>query len=497
MTPTAEQLLIAEDLAAYALDPLGAVLYGFQWGEGELEKFSGPWKWQRQILQDIGEHLQNPETRHTPCRIAVSSGHDIGKTALIAQIVWWANSTFEDCRGTITANTGNQLDTKTSPELSKWFRLALNSALFEAQVTSIKIKDARHAQTWRTDLVPWSEENPQASAGLHNKGKRLLVIFDEASEIARTVFDVAEGVMLDTDTEIIWLIFGNPTRNQGPFYDAVFGSTRHRWNHYVIDSRDVEGTNKQQLAEWEEDYGPDSDFFRVRARGLPPHSASAQYIESELIEAARNRVAMCLPDDPLVAGVDFAWGGSDDNVIRFRKGYDARSIPPIRIKGQLTRDPAVLTGKLNDVLTRTYNGQRVQMLFFDSAGIAAPVEARLRGLGHRNLMIVNFGAESIDNHFAYMRDFMWGKMKEWLQYGAIDKDPGLAADLTKPVLVSDRLQRVKLEPKDLMKKRLSKLGLDSTSPDDGDALALTFAMPVLPKQPKRPISTGLTHTAWS
>jgi hypothetical protein len=497
MTPNAEQLLIAEDLAMYALDPLGAVLYGFPWGEGELEKFAGPWKWQTQILQDIGNHLQNPSTRHTPCRIAVSSGHDVGKTALIAQIVWWANSTFEDCRGTITANTGNQLDTKTSPELAKWFRLALNSALFEAQVTSIKIKDSRHAQTWRTDLVPWSEENPQASAGLHNKGKRLLVIFDEASEIARTVFDVAEGVMLDTDTEIIWLIFGNPTRNQGPFYDAVFGATRHRWKHYVIDSRDVEGTNKQQLREWAEDYGEESDFFRVRARGLPPHSASAQYIESELIEAARNRAAVCLPDDPLVAGVDFAWGGSDDNVIRFRKGYDARTIPPIRIKGQLTRDPAVLTGKLNDVLTRTYNGQKVQMLFFDSAGIAAPVEARLRGLGHKNLMIVNFGAESVDSHYAYMRDFMWGKLKEWLQYGAIDKDPGLAADLTKPVLVSDRLQRVKLEPKDLMKKRLAKLGLDSSSPDDGDALALTFAMPVLPPQKRKVVSSNGTHTAWS
>jgi hypothetical protein len=118
------------------------------------------------------------------------------------------------------------------------------------------------------------------------------------------------------------------------------------------------------------------------------------------------------------------------------------------------------------------------MLFFDSAGIAAPVEQRVRELGYRNIMVVNFGADSPDPKFAYMRDYMWGQTKEWLRQGAIDGDKGLEADLQKPILVSDRLQRVKLESKEDMKKRLAKMGLDSTSPDDGDALALTFAMPV-------------------
>jgi hypothetical protein len=71
---------------------------------------------------------------------------------------------------------------------------------------------------------------------------------------------------------------------------------------------------------------------------------------------------------------------------------------------------------------------------------------------------------------------MWAQMKEWLRTAAIDKDPDLAADLAGPCLVSDKQQRVKLEAKELMIKR----GLDS--PDDADALALTFAMPVAPKE---------------
>jgi len=84
-------------------------------------------------------------------------------------------------------------------------------------------------------------------------------------------------------------------------------------------------------------------------------------------------------------------------------------------------------------------------------------------------------------------------MKEWLRDGAIDTDPGLAADLSKPVLVSDKLNRVKLESKDLMKKRLAKLGLERCSPDDADALALTFAMSIAPQavastRPPKPAS---------
>jgi hypothetical protein len=198
----------------------------------------------------------------------------------------------------------------------------------------------------------------------------------------------------------------------------------------------------------------------------------------------------------LVAGVDFAWGGADDNVIRFRKGLDARSIPPIKVKGLVTRDPAVMVGRLNDVLTKNYNGERVSTLFFDSAGIAAPVEARLRALGHTNIVVVNFGAESPSNKAKYFRDFMWMEMHDWLAVGAIDKDPGLAADLAKPLLINDPDGKIKLESKELMKKRLIKLGIESSSPDDGDALALTFAHKVAPKKVSKP-SNRKSYSAWN
>jgi hypothetical protein len=145
-----------------------------------------------------------------------------------------------------------------------------------------------------------------------------------------------------------------------------------------------------------------------------------------------------------------------------------------------------MTGQLADVLSNTYNGEKVDTMFVDGSGVggnAGAIVARLQMMGYENVIEINFGHDAVDaQHYVYRRDEMWGRLKNWLRSGAIDKDPGLAADLQKPVLVSDRQGRVKLEPKDMMKKRLSKMGLDSASPDDGDALALTFALPVPPKK---------------
>lgn len=487
-----DRQIIAEDLAAYTLDPLSAVKYGFPWGEGDLEGSEGPWKWQVELLSAVRDHLSNPETRYRVGRFAVASGHGIGKSSILAWLVWWGLSTFEDCKIIVTADTGDQLQTKTQPEVAKWFRLAVNSDWFEVNVKKIAVKEPQHEATWRCDFVTWSEDNPQAFAGAHAQRKRLIIICDEASEIARVIYQVIEGSLTDKETEILWFMFSQPTLSNGYFYDACFGDQRSRWKVWQIRSADVEGTNKEEIAETSAFYGEDSSHVRVRYLGLPPHSDEGQFIDRRIISEAQNRPALPLPDDPLVAGCDLAWGGSDSNVIRFRRGFDARTIPPIKIPGELTRDPSVLTNRLAEVLTRSFDGHKVAMLFLDSAGIAGPVAARLRGMGHRNLMEVNFGADSPDQHFAYYRDYMWGMMKQWLiDGGAIDKDKELGLDLAGPLLVQDLKQRVKLEPKELMKKR----GIDS--PDDADALCLTFAMPVAPPAPKPKVKQYRPVGAWS
>jgi hypothetical protein len=494
---------LRERLAEFRWDPLGAVMWGFPWGEGELAAFQGPRTWQCEELDRLGAHLQNPATRYTKYERWISSGHGPGKTTLLAFLSWWNQSTFLDAMARITANTDRQLTGTTSPEFARWFRLAINAHWFTPQVSSIKANDDRHEQTWRLDFVPWSMENSQAFAGKHNAGRRMFFGFEEASPIPSEIFRVARGAMTDAGTEKIIFAIGNPTLNTGEFYERVFGSLRKEGTYRVIDSRTVEGCDLAEIADWLRECGgdEDADYFRVRARGLFPKGGSGQFIDLQTISMAQSRRVIPIATDPLIVGVDFAWGGADDNVIRFRRGSDARSIPPIRVKGEFTRDAAVMVGKLADVLARTYAGDKVAMMFVDGSGVggnAGAVVAGVRALGHSNIQEINFGHDAIDSkHYCYRRDEMWGKMKEWLRgSGAIDSDPGLAADLAKPLLVGDG-QRVKLESKDVMKKRLSKLGVDSASPDDADALALTFAMPVAPKKDAKPQSSKRKHSAWN
>jgi len=463
-----------EQAAEYYADPLGYVMFAFPWGEpgSSLAAYKEPRFWQCEFLEWLGGEIKDRGfdgiTPVAPIRGAVSSGHGAGKGALTGMLTNFIMSTRRDAKGTVTANTSTQLDDKTWAAILWWNKMAITSHWFEAN-TQILYRQG-YRESWRVTPQTCAPENSEAFAGQHSERSTSFYINDEDSNVPGTIHEVQEGGL--AKGEPMYFLFGNPTRRSGAFYDAVFGTMRHRWKSWIIDVRKVEGHNAALVQQYTEDYGEDSDFFRVRVTGLPPSASDAQFIDSDRVIAAQRREVTVLPDEPLVAGCDLAWGGSDFNVIRFRRGADARSIPSIRIPGKLTRDPAVLTNRLADVLTADYGGRKVDMLFLDSAGIAGPIAARLRELGHKNLQEVNFGADSPDPKRRYYRDHMWAEMKEWLATGAIDKLPRLEIDLQSPGLRPDSKQRIWLESKEDIKKRGEK------SPDDGDALALTFAAKV-------------------
>jgi hypothetical protein len=213
---------------------------------------------------------------------------------------------------------------------------------------------------------------------------------------------------------------------------------------------------------------------------MAPRASDLQYIDQDRVFRAQNRPAVHEPDDPLVVGVDVARGGAANTVIRFRRGRDAASIPPIRLSGEQSRDSMQVAMKLTQVMSTEYGGVKPAAAFVDS-GFGGPIVDRCRQLGYRQVMEVSFGAAAPDNHYANMRAYMWGKMRDWLPGGSIDrKDTRLEIDLTGPEYHHNQRDQVVLEAKESMQKR----GLDS--PDDGDALALTFAQPVAPQAPPPP-----------
>jgi hypothetical protein len=172
--------------------------------------------------------------------------------------------------------------------------------------------------------------------------------------------------------------------------------------------------------------------------------------------------------------VDVSGGESAWNVCAFRRGLDARTLPRIRIPGEHTRDRGVLVARLAEVLKDQRPSHKVAAMFIDIA-FGAAIYERLRALGFNNVFEVDFGlTHTPDRAKANMRAYMWDRMKDWLLKGAIPEEEKMLLDLSSPGYAVNRSKKLVLESKAEMRKR----GL--ASPDDGDALALTFAQAVAP-----------------
>jgi hypothetical protein len=453
-------------------DPYTFVMGAFPWGQGELTGHAGPEAWQHSVLDAVRDGIVDLSKA---VQIAVASGHGVGKSTLVAWLILWSMATMSDTRGTITANTENQLKTKTWAELAKWYRLFLGKELFEFSATRICSRDPEHAETWRIDMVPWSERNTEAFSGLHNQGKRVLVIYDEASSIPDMVHEATEGIMTDAGTQIIWCKFGNPTRNTGRFREA-FGSLAHRWRTFRVDSREVRFSNKSQIERWIDDYGVDSDFVRVRVLGEFPRVSSCQFIPTDLVEAAMVREVRANKFDPMVIGVDVARFGDDASRIVFRRGRDARMNPSIELRGV---DTMTLATRVVEEAARVH----ADAIFVDGGGVGGGVVDRLRQL-RAHVFDVQFGAKPdrvlLEGNASYAnkRAEMYGYMREWLKTGGIEPDTRLRDELIATEYALNVRDAIQLERKEDLKRRLPAIG----SPDWADALALTFAYPVMPRQ---------------
>lgn len=182
-------------------------------------------------------------------------------------------------------------------------------------------------------------------------------------------------------------------------------------------------------------------------------------------------------------GVDVARFGSDQSVIRTRVGRDATGFVPIRMREV---DTMTLAGLVAQHVNRLKALSLRVVIFVDGGGVGGGVVDRLMSLGY-DVIEVQFGGKASDpKTYMNKRAEMWGLMKEWLLIGSIDKDDALATDLTSVEYGFTSKDQIQLERKEDMRKR------GVASPDDGDALALTFAFPVPP--PVQNIETPMRGT---
>ena len=480
-------------------DPLAFVLLAFPWNEPgtPLEHFSGPRKWQRDILIDIRDHLKanNGKLDYDTFREAVASGRGIGKSALVSWLTIWMLSTRIGSTTIISANSEAQLRSVTWAEITKWLAMTLNSHWFEVAatrimpakwLTEIVERDLKKGtRYWSVEGRLWSEENPDSYAGVHNFDG-VLLIFDEASGIPDSIWSVAQGFFTENTPNRFHLAFSNPRRNTGYFYET-FNAKRAFWRTRNVDAREVEGTDKKLYQQIIDEYGPDSYQANVEVYGRFPSEGDDQFIGVNLVDDAMQRPRYKDETAPIAIGVDPARFGADATVIAVRQGRDIIAIK--RLRGADTME---VVGHVIDAIEE----YKPALTVIDEGGLGAGVVDRLKEQRYK-IRGVNFGAKAAKQlMYGNKRAEMWGTMREWLKSASIPEDRFLKTDLIGPRTKPDSKGTLFLESKKDMKAR----GL--SSPDAADAIAVTFAFPLgarearVDKNPRRGYASGGISTSW-
>ncbi len=188
------------------------------------------------------------------------------------------------------------------------------------------------------------------------------------------------------------------------------------------------------------------------------------FIQSDMVMRCRKTVAERY--GRLLLGVDPARFGDDRSCIIRRKGRVAYNK-----ESYAKKDTMEITGIIHNIILT----EQPYRVFVDVGGLGAGVVDRLKELGHAAIVVaVNSGSTPLDGRRYYnKRAELWGELKRWMadEPCQIPDDDSLHADLCGIRYTVDSNSRLVMEKKADMKKR----GI--RSPDEADALALTFAMP--------------------
>jgi hypothetical protein len=188
------------------------------------------------------------------------------------------------------------------------------------------------------------------------------------------------------------------------------------------------------------------------------------YLESFLVMKARRGSAQRI--GPLIIGCDPARFGDDRTSIIRRQGRIAYGL-----ESYAKKDTMEVVGILHNIIEKE-NPARVCI---DVGGLGAGIVDRLKELGHGDVIAaINAGAKPLDADKYYnKRAEMWGLLKQWLldEPCQIPDNDSLHADLCGLKYKFDSNSRLRMESKDDAKKR------GVRSPDEADALCLTFSLP--------------------
>lgn len=427
-----------------------------------------PDPWQDEVLEAFPHHS----------RIAMKASKGVGKTSCEAWLAWNFLLTRPHPNIAATSISADNLRDNLWKEMSVWMQKA---PILRDQFVwqSERIFHKAHKPTWFMSARSWArsannEDLGNTLAGLHSD--YVMFILDESGAMPMEISQSAEGALTSAKEAHI-LQAGNTNSLSGALYVACV-THKHLWFVVVINSDPLNPKRASRVSiEWAQElidtYGRDNQFVKVMVLGEWPSASLNALLGPDDIERAQKRIYQQhdIQHAARVLGIDVAREGDDASVIFKRQGLVA--YPPQVLRGV---DGIYGAGQV----ARVWNDWEVDAVFIDnSGGFGASWIDQLRVL-QRDPIPVGFSEKAADRRYFNKRAEMYFELANWVKGGGCLPDiPELVAELTQTTYTF-KGDALLLEPKEMVKAKIGR------SPDRADALALTFAHPVI-KQDRRMI----------
>lgn len=401
-------------------------------------------------------------------RVAVRSGHGVGKTTTLAWLILWWICTRYPQKTVCTAPTEHQLFDALAAETKMWFSKLPPElqAVWEVLSEEIHLKPTpENPQAPATSFVAFKTsrpDKPEAMAGVH--ADHVLLIGDEASGIPEQVYEAASGSM--SGYSAVTVLAGNPVRSVGYFYEC-FHKNRGYWYRIHISCLNHPRVSPDFIAQIRNTYGERSNAFRVRVLGEFPLADSDTVIPAEWADSAVHRV-VARSTEKEIWGIDPARFGTDATAWARRRGKAL--VRPTETK--YGYDTMNVVGWIKSEWDSLKEADRPSEIMVDVIGIGSGVVDRLRELG-LPVRGINVGESPMIFNERYMnlRAELWFTGRAWLEAKdcSLGGDEELATELKGPKYKFTSSGKIQIESKEDMKKR----GIES--PNRADAFLLTLA----------------------
>jgi len=392
-------------------------------------------------------------------QVAVRSGNGVGKTYLAASIIAQYLDTHTPGYAVVTGASWQGVLKTVWPTFKRMHRGAPVNLGGDVLGT-----EWRRGDMWGAFCV--SPDSPENISGFRTENGALVLV-DEASSLIPEVYEAILGLCSARGSKIILL--GNPLRPEGPFYDAF---STPGWENFNISSIEASEQGIAGLAspEWIEarrlEWGEDSPMWKARVLREFPEDSDTVLIPLSAVTSRIITKPLSRRGWPRL-GVDVARFGSDKTVIAAR---DDRCVQDIRsYSGNSTMETVGWVQKaMEDHACRPEN------VMVDDTGVGGGVVDRLHELG-LSVVPVDFGSKAYeDDKFENRRTELYWNMRKSIIPEAANplfipkKYNVLRKELPQPRYKMTSKQRIQLESKDEIRKRIGK------SPDESDAVALTY-----------------------